>query len=145
MLGLIVAVIYGLCLYLFGSPNTFPEIFLGATNLLFWWYVVVYAILGVIAILIALGMIGGGTIVGALSGGILGAILGFITGGALSTLILLAFVIKAGCLIGGAYLLHNAVIITPTGVPAWDTIKLIFGIVLLLIGLTKTRSSRSSS
>ena len=57
--GMIVAVIYGLCVAYLGGPNTFPETFLSATIFLFWWYIATSIISGVIMVLVSLGILKG--------------------------------------------------------------------------------------
>jgi len=145
MFGLILALVYGAGVYFLGKPNTFPEVFLGTTNFLLWWYIITSIILGVIMALVSIGIAGAGTILGASKMGALGGVLGFFGGGALSVLIMVLFAVKVTCSVGGVYLLHNSLTGASTGTPEWDTAKLIFGGILLMLSLVMGASSRSSS
>lgn len=149
MIGLIIAILYGLAVYFLGEPNTFPEVFLSATNFLFWWYVITSAIFFPIVLLISLGILGGGTILGHEAGGLLGGILGFLGGGALSVFTLIFSLIGIGFKIGGAYLLHHALTISSAGIAEWNVSAVIAGGVLLgtalLMGKSISFSSRSSN
>ncbi len=132
-LGLLVVLIFGVCVYFFGAPSTFPEVFQSATNLLLWWYIVACAIAAVFVVLGILALIGGGTALGALVGNVGGGLIGFVSGGVLSLLLLVPFAISLALSLGGAYLLHNALTFTPTGNPVWDTAALVVGGILLFL------------
>jgi len=146
MLGLIIAFVYAAIVYfIVQPPSTLPDAFLDATNFLFWWYIVTSAILGAIMVVIVLGMLGGGLILGLKGWGIAGGLLGFLGGGAISIFVAIVFVIRTGCLIGGVWLLHHSLAIASVGNVEWDMPKLVFGGILLLIGLLMNRSSGHSS
>lgn len=139
MVGIIIALCYALWRFSFGSAD-FPEIFLAASNFLFWWYLITSGIFAVICALIAVAIISGATIVGALAGGkkwsILTGLLGFSGAGAISLLFLAAALINRVFLISGAYLLYCALILQPGGNYEWNYAKLIFGCFTLAIGIT---------
>lgn len=141
MFGLFLVLLYGGYRALVGTDLF--TIYQLSTNFLYTWYIwttVAYAIIyGIVGLLILIG----GVVIGSVKGGVIGGILGFIGGGTLSVLMLLVVGVSRACLIIGTLLLKQALIFGE--VPTWDTGKLIFGAVLLLIGIIMGRSSKSSS
>ena len=140
MFGLFLALLYAGYHYV-GGTNLFT-IYQLSTSFLYTWYIWTTVVLGIIYGIIALLFLLGGAGLGAEKGGMIGGILGFIGGGVLSVLMLLLVGVSRACLIIGTILLKQALIFGE--VPTWDTTKLIFGAVLLLIGIIMGRSSSSS-
>ncbi len=141
MLGIIVAILYaGIC---FIGGTSLVVVYAGATNFLFYWYIVTSCIVGLIVGIAILIVLLGGTVVGTESGGVLGGLLGFLVGGAISVLILIVTCISRGLLIGGAYLLHTAYV-AGGSFSDFDHTKLIFGGIMLSIGLIMSKFSGSS-
>lgn len=144
MFGLILVLLYVAYQYIVNSL-AIEQVFLPATNFLFWWYLLWSIPLGILVLLIAgvlttvLGFGGHGSI-----GGWLGGLLGVASGGVVSLFIIVVFLFRRALYVGGAYLLNAS--LTPSGIGyEWDGTKLIFGGVLLFVALLTRPSSSSSS
>jgi hypothetical protein len=120
MLGLIIAVIYGLIVYFFGEPTTLIQAFLSATSFLFWWYLVTCFLEVLLGLLACFGVL-------ARLGSLLRKVSGLSIGGVTSIFILIPIAI-------GAYLLHLSV-----KAGEWDITKLVIGGILLFVGLLMDR------
>ncbi|MBI5421004.1 MAG: hypothetical protein HZA35_01690 [Parcubacteria group bacterium] len=143
MFGLVLAVLYAA--YLYAITKAPQEVaYLNSSNFLFWWYVVWAVVTGAFLVVMILGFLFVGGVGGAMSGGPLGAFLGLGAGGAISGLLVLGGVINNVLFVGGAYLLHSALVHQATGY-TWDMGRLVIGGLLLLIGILSTRSSSGSS
>lgn len=132
MIGFILALLYFAAIYFLGQPTTAPEGFLSATNFLFWWYIVTTAIIGAIILLVGLGS--SGLTAHFADNKLLGFLIGSL-GGAATIVILVLFAISSAISIIGVYFLHHSLIITATGIAECNTVELIIGIVLLVVGL----------
>lgn len=144
MLGVAIALLIAGWGY-FIADRVVELVFLSATNFLFWWYIVFTSIIAVVYGLIFLISIICGTAFGAVCGGKLGAILGFLGGSALSTIGLAKLVVKRGLLIFGTHMLHNSVVIITDSSPEWNMSKVVFGAILLVIGLIMNKKNSGSS
>ena len=140
MVGLILALLYFGWSY-FISHNALIPTYEAATNFLFWWYVVFAVIMGLFYLVISiLGSLGLG-LKGAENFGSFGGLLGFFGGGtALTLLLAVSYAINYGSLLFGTHLLRTAW----TG-ESWDTVRVAFGVLLLLVGIIVGRSRSSSS
>lgn len=152
-MGILLAALYVGYLYLF-KTTLWTVIFLQTTNFLFWWYVVTSALIGLVIGLMAVLVLGAGTLAGGAAGSkggggkagaAAGALLGLMGGGVLSLLVVVSVAVGRGALIGGTYLLHNSLALTVSGEAMWDQQKLIFGGFLLLLGLILGKGSGGSS
>ncbi len=145
MWGAIIATIIGGAIYLFGD-NVAPEsAFLGGTNFLFYWYLVLGIIGMVFGLLIALGIMGTGTIVGGSKWGIAGGLLGAVGGGTLGLFVLALIFVTSAMRVAGAYLLHDSVALIEGGVYEWEIAKVVIGGLLVGLPLLFRSSSSSSS
>jgi hypothetical protein len=131
MFGLILAVICMIIMLI--SGQAFPQAFLGATDFLFWWYVVTSIISAVFMVLLALGLLGAGSVIGGLAKGVQGAVAGFFVGGALAVWAVIIFIVSCAMSIGGAYLLHSSVAINSAGIAQWNFPILIVGMFIIAI------------
>lgn len=143
MLGIVIAVIVA-AWATFISGHSMEAGFLSATGFLWVWYCIWTVVIALIAAGIMLVATGVMTFAGAESLGKVGGFLGFAAGGALSALILIMVMVSRALLLGGTYLLMTS------GAPEmafaqFNTNKLIFGTLLLVIGLVMSKSSSSSS
>lgn len=50
MIGLIIAVLIGACVYIFGVPSTFAQALVNGSHFLFWWYIVTTPLVGLLLI-----------------------------------------------------------------------------------------------
>lgn len=140
MVGLIFSLFYFGWSYFVSNDALIPT-YQSATNFLFWWYVVFAVIMGLFYLVISiLGSLVLG-LKGAESFGSFGGVLGLVGGGtALTTLLAVNYAINYGSLLFGAHLLRTAW----TG-ETWDTVRVAFGVLLLLVGIIVGRSRSASS
>lgn len=132
MTGLVLALLYAALMHFVGGKE-FGFVYENATGFLHTWYIWTSVILGVLAALIwFLGVLGVSSRLGLLAGGIVGGIT--------SVVLAIGFIIHRGALIFGSLLMSQAYV-----GGAWDNTKLIWGGILLLIGLITGGSSSSSS
>jgi len=131
MFGLVIAVIY--MIVMFFSGQTFPQAFLSATDFLLWWYIVTSIISAVFMALLALGLLGAGSVIGGLAKGAQGAVVGFFTGGAVAVWAAIIFIVSCAMSIGGAYFLHSSVEINSAGITQWNFPILIVGLIIIAI------------
>ena len=122
------------------NGNTAETGFFAAIDFLWVWYWIWSVVLGVIYLLVSLSIMGAG--VSATQG--LQKLGGFAVGAGVSLFIWIQFAIKRGLLLGGVYLL------TISGgdevsFSEFDTTKLIFGLIMVLVGTLIFNSSESSS
>lgn len=141
MIGLFISFLYGVYLLFFSGSQT-TEIYLIVTNFLYNWYFWTSIVLTIVLVLMLLiGMIVGVGFGKALAG-FEGAILVFLAGSATSALMLIFLAISRLSLISGAFLLNQSY--QPTDGGTWDYIKMVFGIILIIIGVfTGMRGSSS--
>ena len=143
MLGIAIAVIVAVWVTVFGG-NTMEAGFLSGVGFLWVWYWIWTIVLGFIVALVMLGVTGALTFLGSEeTQSKLGGFLGFAVGGTLSILVIAHFAMTRALLPIGTYLLMTA------GMPGmtfaeFSTSKLIFGTLLLLIGLVMSKNSSSS-
>lgn len=114
MLGLVVAAILAGVLYLVNG-KTGGEIYLASTNFLFFWYIISSVVIFVVFF--------GWAMVNNLP--FTGTLLAFI---------LLLFAIGRGALIGGSYLLHNA-LTYQNNTYDWNFLMIILGGILIIVSL----------
>lgn len=143
MLGIVIAAVVAAWTTFIGG-HSMEAGFLSATGFLWVWYWIWTIVVAFIAAGIMLVATGAMTLAGAESFGKVGGFLGFAAGGALSALVLVLVMISRALLLGGTYLLMTS------GTPEmafsqFSTNKLIFGTLLLVIGLVISKSSSSSS
>ncbi len=148
MLGIILALL--LCAWhnVVGGVSDFGELYLAATNFLYWWYLlcgILVVLIGTIfGLLTFLGLSISGAVVGAEAGPtgmIIGGLGGITAGGIAGFLVFLSVIAKRAALVVGIWLMHAAYL----GPDNWDLAKLIIGVVLLVLGLWKNKSSSSST
>ena len=148
MFGLIVSVIYAAILhFMYGASNV--SAYLDATNFLFWWYAVTSSILGVVLLIAAFAISGlaanAGQAAGEEAGGgrgkTIGALAGLAVGGGFSIILFAIAAVRCGALIAGSWLLHTAVNISGE----WDNNKLIWGGVLLVLGLLISTGNKATT
>ena len=155
MLGLVLALLYIGWKFVFGGDMTTEVSFLNASNFLYYWYwvwTIVQAVMITPLLLAAMGISTVSGAVGASSAaskrknisGMLGGLAGFAFGSGASFLVLIFFCIYSALFIVGSYLLATA------GTPDmtfgdFNVQKLIFGGIMLLIGVILKRSKSSSS
>ncbi len=143
MLGIVIAVIIAAASAVIGG-HTMEAAFLSGLGFLWVWYWI-WAIVTLVVIgLIMLAVMAGTTILGAGALGWVGGFLGLAGGAAMSALAIVLVSINNALLLGGTYLLMTAGTSTMT-FAEFSTNKLIFGTLLLVIGLVMSRSSSSSS
>lgn len=144
MFGLILAVLYVAYQLIFGNGQMSTEdAFLNASHFLFWWYVVVYAILvPLVAAVCVLVPVAGAAAGSQKVGGAAGAFGGFLLGGGVSILLLVLFAIRVTMFVGGAYLLMTSGEYGATW-GDFSVAKMVTGGILLLVGIL-TRSHASS-
>lgn len=144
MLGIVLVLIWGAAKHFGASDVPLNTLFLQGTDFLYTWYIVFTVILGVInlgyAICLPIVYAGYARDINPNRWRIYG-LLGALAGGGLSVILLAVFAVGRACLIGGTYLLHQSLM--PDG--AWDQTKLIWGGIVLLIGLVLSMPSPSSS
>ncbi len=146
MFGFIFALIYLVYLMISSGASSwgvaFPAAYLVATAFLLKWYIgwaiLVYGFMLLALILMALG-------VAITPTSPLKKLLILATGGAASVLGFFFALLHSAMIIGGTYLLHTALVIVPSGVPQWDTVKMVCGAILLVLGLMMSSSKSSSS
>lgn len=148
MFGIVIAVLVAAWAVFIGNSNMEAG-FLSAVGFLWVWYWIWTVVIGLIFLVVMLGATGALTLAGADSarsrlGGLFGGMLGFAAGGALSILVIGVVMISRALLLGGVYLLMTS------GSPQmsfteFSTNKLIFGTLLLVLGLVMSKSSSSSS
>ena len=142
MVGLLFVSIWASYMH-FGPPREqIFTLFSQGTHFLLIWYIVFALIYGLIIVAFAAYFIFEGAKLGLYLNPnmkwLLGSVGVFITGG-FSLFVIALFAASNACLIGGIYLLHNALLTDNT----WDQGKLIWGGILFAIGLITTQSSSS--
>lgn len=144
MLGIVIAVIVAAWTVFFGG-HTMEAGFLSATGFLWMWYWIWTVVIGIFVagmILVATGVM---TFVAADHiGSKLGGFLGFVAGGTLSVLVVTVVMISRALLLGGTYLLMTSGT-AQMSFAEFSTNKLIFGTLLLVVGLVMSKSTSSSS
>ena len=138
MLGIMIAALVFAISYVFGSA--FEPSYLRMTSFLFWWYIVVGCLKGVLVGLFSLlfPLIGATAgFIAKKSGSLTGAMIGGLVGGIMSLRAFLMFVVGQGLLIFGAYFLRGGLILKGADYE-WQSNSLIIGLVLLLLGLMFT-------
>lgn len=129
MWGLIIGSLYALILWI---KKEVPErIFMKATNFLFYWYLIVTAI--IVSIIIVICSLGG-AVLGAESDGLVAVLVGSLAGSGLGIVIAALVVLFSLFSIIGAHLLRTSVT-EVEGAFKWDRARLVIGIVLFLISL----------
>ncbi len=140
MFGIVIAVIVA-AWTVFISGNAMEVGFLSGMDFLWVWYWIWTVVIGGMILVVT----------GALTfssadamGSKVGGLFGFAAGGALSILVITIVMISRALLLGGTYLLMTS------GSPEmsfadFNTNKLIFGTLLLVVGLVMSRSASSSS
>lgn len=142
MIGLILSLLWSAYAYFIGG-TPFTEVYTGATNFLFWWYIAWAVVMGLFVIvmwaLVSLGLGAKGNEEFGFIGGLLGLTAG---GGCIGVVLLVAFVINEGALILGSWLLRTAMVDGQ-----FDPVRVAFGIGLVLVGILvgAGRSSASAS
>jgi len=134
MVGLIISLVWFCLSFVFGY--SLPEAFLNATSFLFWWYTIITCLLFALCLV---GIIFFGAIAFGQSHGIIRIPAGIAFGAVMGIILLVVALSKNFLLIFGAYLLYTSVVISSSEPPVWDQTKLIFGSILLLIGVIATR------
>lgn len=139
MVGLVLALLWGAWGYFHGAELT--AIYHPAVTFMYHWYVVWAIIAGLFYLILIILMSLGVGAHGFDSLGFVGGVIGLIGGGLFGILALgIKYVMQYGCLIFGTLLLNGALVEN-----TWDNTRLIFGCVLLVVGLLASRSSSSSS
>jgi len=131
MTGLIIALFFAAVNFLATADGLLS--YQNVTGFLYGWYcwtTVVYVIVYLVWIVL---MTSGLILVGGESG-VLGAFLGFLGGAAVSGVMLIWLAISRGVLIFGASLLAQALLVDD-GVAVWDSTKLLFGMIFIIIGI----------
>lgn len=147
MLGIIIALVLAAWDALVAN-GTLVTAFFSAVDFLWVWYWIWTVVLGVFIGVMVLVITVGGGIAGAdrlTRSRWLGGMVGLTAGGAISALIIVLTGIRSALLLIGVYLLKTAGNVGMVNFNEFDTKKLIFGSLLLLIGLILSRSSKSSS
>ena len=144
MLGIVIAVVVAAWTVIIGG-HTMEAGFLSATGFLWVWYWIWTVVVGVFVagmMLVATGVM---TFAAAdAMGSKIGGFLGFAAGGALSILVATLVMISRVLLLGGTYLLMTSGT-SEMAFAQFNTNKLIFGTLLLVVGLVISKSSSSSS
>ncbi len=144
MFGIIIAIVIAV-FTIFVSSNTMEVGFISALDFLWVWYWIWTVLQGLIIAFIMLIITGVLTFSGAnILSSKAGAFLGIAAGGALSILFVTKLAIRSILLLGGVYLLMTSGNAEMT-FSEFDNTKLIFGAILLLIGLIMSKNSSSSS
>jgi hypothetical protein len=144
MFGIVIAVIVA-AWTVFISGNTMEAGFLSGMGFLWVWYWIWTVVIGVFITGMMLVVTGAMTFASAdAMGSKVGGLLGFAGGGALSILVITTVMISRALLLGGTYLLMTS------GTPEmsfadFNTNNLIFGTLLLVVGLVMSKSANSSS
>jgi hypothetical protein len=148
MFGLIVAVVYFACNFVFTTATPFAR-YMEASHFLFWWYVMFYGLafgcaLGIVAMVaLGVGITGASTRRLDEFGGFLG---GMVVGGSLSLLAFSSTLLNATLYVGGAWLLMHAAD-GARDIGHLNVLKLVVGGLMILLGIlrTRSRSDRSGS
>lgn len=144
MLGIVIAVIVAAWTVFIGG-HTMEAGFLSATGFLWVWYWIWTVVIGVFAFGMMLVATGAMTFAAAdAMGSKLGGFLGFAAGGALSILVVTVVMISRALLLGGTYLLMTSGT-AQMSFAEFSTNKLIFGTLLLVVGLVMSKATSSSS
>ena len=148
MFGIFIAVIIFACKYLLGD-SSLEVAYFASMNFLWIWYWIVSGLLSLFVIIMVLMTLATTTVYGAASSSRrnfskIGAFLGLSMGAGISFFIIVSFVFSRALFLVGAYLLMTA------GNPGmvfsdFNTTKLIFGTVLLVLGIALSRKSKSSN
>ena len=144
MFGIVIAIIVA-AWTVFISGHTMEAGFLSGMGFLWVWYWIWTIVIGALLVTMMLVATGALTFASAdAMGSKVGGLLGFVGGGALSILVIAIVMISRALLLGGTYLLMTA------GTPEmhfadFNTNNLIFGTLLLVVGLVMSKSTGSSS
>jgi len=141
MLGIVIAVIVAAWTVFIGG-NTMEIGFLSATGFLWVWYWIWTVVVLIIVSGIMLVTMGALTFAGAKIFGKVGGFFGFVAGGAFPILVAARVMIARALLLGGTYLLMTSGTLEMT-FSQFSTSKLIFGTLLLVIGLVISKKSGS--
>lgn len=147
MLGIIIATLIATWT-VFMSKATMVAGFLAATHFLWIWYWIWTVVIGIYVVILMLVMMGAFTISGAgamLRSRWLGGLAGLMVGGGLSVFIFVMTSVTRALLLVGTYLLMTAGNVGMKSFSEFDSTRLIFGGILLLLGLIMSRSSSSNS
>lgn len=137
MVGLVLTLLWSAWQYYHGVP--IEGFWLSAVNFLFWWYVAWAILMGLIYLVLTILMSLGLGASGFENFGPLGGALGLIGGGCAGIFMLgLSFLLHYGCLIFGTVMLREALVGN-----TWNIGTLVFGLILVAVGLFFSRSSGS--
>jgi hypothetical protein len=144
MLGIVIAVIVAAWTVFVGG-HTMEAGFVSATGFLWVWYWIWTVIIGIFTAGMMLVVTGVMTFAAADAiGSKLGGFLGFAGGGALSVLIVTVIMISRALLLGSSYLLMTSGT-AQMSFTEFSTNKLIFGTLLLVVGLMMSKATSPSS
>lgn len=139
MFGLILALLWSGWQLMHGAA--LMALFPGAVNFLYWWYLVWAIITGLIYLVALVFLVLGVGIVGFDKLGIFGGAVGLLGSGIIGIILLgLSWLAGSVLPIIGALLLKDAIV---NG--EWDYTRLIFGFVLIIVGIIASRSGSSHS
>ena len=148
MLGIIIATLIA-AWTVFVSKATMVAGFLAAIHFLWIWYWIWTAVVGSIIVVMMLMMIGtlatSGASMSFFHSRWLGGLVGLTVGGGLSIFVLVITSVTRALLLVGTYLLMTAGNAGMNSFSEFDSTKLIFGGILLLLGLIMSRGSSSKS
>ncbi len=143
MVGLIFALVYVAWKFAFSS-QTLEDSFLAASTFLYYWHWTWSIVLAVLVGLAILVITLGASAKGHEEGGIGGAIVGLLLGGGASVFLITMFAAQRALLLIGSYLMMTS---GTYGMDfsQFDKVKIIFGSILMLVGIILGRARSSSN